>query len=61
MIMATNARLILHLRANTRWVMPVAWSLYPLVWLGLISVERVVAIAMQFARVEVVSEGWGRD
>jgi len=59
--MAECGPIIVHLRANTRWVKPVAWALYPLVWLGLLSSERAVSIAMRFARVEAVSEGWGGD
>lgn len=59
--MATTGPIIVNLRANTRWVKPVAWTLYPLVWLGLLSGERAVSIAMQFARVEAVAEGWGGD
>lgn len=43
----------LRLRANTRFVMPVAWALSPAVLIGLISEDRAVAIAMKFARFHV--------
>lgn len=57
--MATNGPIIGKLRTNARWIKPVAWALYPLVWLGILSPERAVAFAMRFVRVDV--EGWGGD
>ncbi|WP_395393073.1 hypothetical protein WBP07_17970 [Novosphingobium sp. BL-8A] len=60
MTMAEN-HITIHLRARTRMVMPVAWALYPLVYLRIMSAERAVAIAMRFARVEASMEGWGGD
>jgi len=59
--MAVTGPIIVKLRTNTRWVKPVAWALYPLVWLGLLSGESAVSIAMRFVRIEAVSEGWGGD
>lgn len=59
--MATTSPIIVRLTSNLRWVTPVAWALYPLVFLGIISAERAVAYAMRFARVTTHVEGWGGD
>lgn len=58
--MATG-NITVHLRANTHFVKPVAWLLYPLVLMRLLSVDRAVSIAMRFARAEASLEGWGGD
>lgn len=55
------ATLTLRLRAHTRLVKPIAYILYPFVWLGWMSEDRVFNFAMKFVRFEVVSEGWGGD
>jgi len=59
--MATTGPIIVDLKASTRWARLAAWMLHPLVWVGLLSADRVVALAMRFVRIEAKVEGWGGD
>lgn len=46
-----KSEIIVQLRAHTRLATCVAWMLYPLVCVGLLTEETVVALAMKFVRV----------
>lgn len=49
--MAQTDHIKLNLRADTRLAVHVFRALYPAVWLGLLSAERAIAIAMRFVQV----------
>lgn len=55
--MAATKPLILNLSVNTRFAKPVLMVMCPLVWIGVLSVERAVAFAMRFARFEAKLKG----
>ncbi|MFT4056173.1 MAG: hypothetical protein QM681_16840 [Novosphingobium sp.] len=56
-----QSNITVRLTTNLRCATAIAWALYPLVFLRAISVERAVAFAMRFARVDAKVEGWGGD
>jgi len=59
--MASIEHITVNLRAHTRVARSVLIILTPLVRTRLLSVDRAIAFAMRFVRVEARSEGWGGD
>lgn len=51
--MSTIGPVVLQLKADTRSVKLAVRVLYPLVWLGILSPERAIAIGARFIRVKV--------
>jgi len=56
-----QSNITIHLRSNTKFCKPIALTLCPLVWIGIMDWWRAVAIAARFARIDAHVEGWGGD